>query len=242
MGGRLKAEQRQRDAEALLAAKMNSRGVPIAREGVIVDGSWRAADASVEVIFADTYAALMDDPGITPLNHPRVPLWTTHLEDTFAPVGGERVHLVPTQSGYAAILQRNADPDMPAVPSGERWIQHRNANGQIDAYIRWTNDGPSAGDGLGSLTALAGALLSVMTAGGLKIVARDDSGLVGIGDDPANLDATKNAAVTHDDLKSFAANIQTWAQNNFASNASGSGWTGAAPDVPDCSQTVLIKD
>jgi hypothetical protein len=174
MAGRLKAEQRQRDAEAAQAAKSNERGVPVAREGTIVAGSWRAADASVEVIFCDTYAAQASDPAIAPINHPRVPVWSTQYQDLYGPVGGERVHLVPTQSGYAAIIQHNEDDAIPDLPAGERWVQHRNANGDVDAYWRHTNDGPTEGDGLGGAQyGGQGALSTFTTKSGHKVTLND---------------------------------------------------------------------
>lgn len=159
-----------------------------ALEGVIVAGSYNAADSTVEVVIGDTYAL----PGFLDPSQPQATqqgdfvyttilatLATTQLGDQYGPVGGERVLLFRTQSGWTAIIE-HSDDDSPAVKSGERIIGHRNALGQIDASLHLTNDGPIPLDHLGGALLGGGGLAKVYTRDGIAIVARDDLNLVEI--------------------------------------------------------------
>jgi hypothetical protein len=142
-----------------------------ALEGVIVAGSYNAADSTVEVVIGDTYAL----PGFLDPSQPQA----TQQGDQYGPVGGERVLLFRTQSGWTAIIE-HSDDDSPAVKSGERIIGHRNALGQIDASLHLTNDGPIPLDHLGGALLGGGGLAKVYTRDGIAIVARDDLNLVEI--------------------------------------------------------------
>jgi hypothetical protein len=158
-----------------VSAMLADREPPIAREGVVVGGSFDPTDGTAEVILGDTYAIVGDDNIIPDSGTTvrRLPMLTTHLGDQYGPVGNERALLIPSQSGYHVLLHHDEDDAQAALPAGERWISHRNASGEIDAYLRLTNNGATSSDAAGGLSALAGTLLSLTTAGGLSITADD---------------------------------------------------------------------
>jgi hypothetical protein len=167
------------DLMALIQSVARDHPVPIAREGVVASGSWQGvpnpgADSeagTVQVIFGDTAAISPDEEGDQPIVHQNIPVATTHLGDQYGPVGGERVVIIPTNSGYLALL-RHGDDDTPGAPSGERWISHRNAEGQYDSTIKLTNDA-APGDGLGAVRTTA-TIASMNTHAG-HVISIDDT-------------------------------------------------------------------
>lgn len=172
-------------------------------EGVVVEGSWNPVDGTIQVQEGSSYAILGDD-GDQPVIITAI-LNNTSKGQQGPPVGGERVTVRASQSGWTATLQ-NSYNESPQTPAGEWWQVHRNAVGEIIAYTKQTNDAFAVGDGLASSQHLAGALHSMETTAGQKIVARDDllaeaKAGMGIGDDPINLDNLANAAPRQSDIK-----------------------------------------
>lgn len=142
------------------------------REGWVVGGSHDPSEGSIEVTLGDTYGITPDD-GDSFATEGKVPLLGTH-SDQQGPRGGERVVLIPIQSGYGALLHHAKD-DSPGAPAGERWIVHRNASGAVDAFFKLTNDG-IAGDGKGGVEMLVGSYWKAATAGGLSFSMDDSTG------------------------------------------------------------------
>jgi len=178
------------------------------REGIIIKGTYDPADGTATVGFGDT-AAVFRDEGDAPILVPRVPIKTPHVGDQYGPIGDERVKISATQSGYSAEMVHGPD-DSPGAPAGERWIAHRKANGKYDTILKFTNDGASAGDAKGGFRVTGGALISLLTAGGLVFTMDDASGKVMIG--RAGL-TSADAIVTATDLQeavnAIIANVQT---------------------------------
>lgn len=141
-------------------------------EGIVVAGSWDAATATCQVTIGDTYA-IPSDSGDQP-DIEQVTIAVGQIGDQYAPVGGERVTLLRTQSGWIALFE-HADDDSQQVPSGERWISHVNAQGVVDAYLRHTNDGPTTGDGLGGAYYGGNSALTKTTTKGGHSVTLDDT-------------------------------------------------------------------
>jgi hypothetical protein len=204
-------------------------------EGIVVTGSWNAQNGTIKITEGAGYAQLPDSGSeYTPIE---ATLLMPDVGQCGPPRGGEQVCFCRTQGGWVAWFDNCFQQSIPAK-AGEWWQVHYDADGNIDAYIKLTNDAFSDGDDEGSLTLLVGALLSIATAGGLMVVARDDTSLVGVGDDPANM-GDDQAVIRKTDLSDFADNIKDWANANFQS---GTGSAGDGPDVPDGSSTVLAKD
>lgn len=215
------------------AAGREDRDAKYDLEGMALSGSWNPEDGTVQIMEGASYGTYPDSgdqpvPIVARLQSPA-------RGQQYGPRGGERMIFRKALAGYTAHVDNSFD-DSPGAPGGEWWQVHYNAAGEIDAYIKLTNDGVAQDDG--GLMVLVGTLLSIATAGGLKIVARDDTAQIGVGDDPTSLDPAINAAVMQDHLNTFAASIMAWANENFEG---GSGAATEGPVVPDCSQTVLIK-
>jgi hypothetical protein len=138
-----------------LSAQANLRRSPDNNllEGYVVPGSWDPAEGTIEVLIGDT-AAIFTDYGDAPTTVV-ANLMTPGLGAQYGPVGGERVEMFRTPSGYSALLEHGPD-DTPGIPGGEWGIAHRNADGVYDSFVKLTNDGSTAGDGLGG--ALLGGL------------------------------------------------------------------------------------
>ena len=144
--GRLRAEQRQRDEAAVLNAKLMEIPQPIALEGKIVGGTWDVTDGSAAFQQGDTASSFGDDSDQNLIKS--YPIMTSQPGDYYGPVGGESALVFQSQCGNVmGFIQSTVNP--PQVPSGERWILHYNQSGQIDSFIKHTNDGPTTGDGLG---------------------------------------------------------------------------------------------
>lgn len=197
---------------AMIASKNRP---PLALDGVIVDGSWDPVTSTAEVIIGSTFAIPQDDDVSQPMVH-RLPVFTACVGIQSGPIGGERVTIVPRESGWI-ILFEHGDDDSPGAPAGEHWITHRNPTTKtVDATVKMTNDGPGDGDGLGgTFIGDGGALTKIgtsddtlqsaydATAGTLthqagdvaKVVHDKTLGQVGIGDHPANLPDDAKAIV-----------------------------------------------
>jgi hypothetical protein len=233
---------------AALVHEMLESHSTIAREGVVQRDSYNAADGTISVIDGVT-AAMFEDDGNEPLIHTRVPLASSHVGDQFGPIGGERVVLVPTQSGYIA-LHRHGPNDSAGALIAERLISHRNRQTKaVDVAIKLTNDGATAGDSLGGLLAVGGSLQSFSTAGGFKITLNDTTkqiqivtpgGLsVTLDDNNASvslggtgLDATANALMRKNDGDALAAQIIAKVQAALSTWRAGLAAGGNAPPPP----------
>lgn len=181
---------------SMVSAIVNERPIPISMEGRIVPGSYEPIDGTVQVQIGDSDAAyqlaqaLGDSGDLTQmLAHPVMPLVGNDPNDQYGPRGGEPVVIENTQSGYVAKLrpdagQVNNRPPGPGpffsvqAPSGERWLCHRNASGDVDSAIKLTNDGPTEGDGLGGTRiGYKGALTKLLTNAGWTFVLDDTNKL-----------------------------------------------------------------
>jgi hypothetical protein len=160
-------------------------------EGVVVAGSWIAAESVCQILIGDTVAyesPFFNDGG---MNQPLMPicrLETHQIGDQYAPIGGERALAWIGQCGWTCKLVHGPDDTSP-VPSGERWIQHRSQAAVVsaaqeaiesgiadppipvvwDSALKLTNDGPTTGDGLGgAILGGVGALTQSQTASGAR--------------------------------------------------------------------------
>lgn len=123
-------------------------------EGQIVSGSYNEADGTVKVLLCDTYAVFTDsgDQYVQVSAKLKAPAFGMQ----YGAVGGERVKLSRTQSGYAAEITYEED-DSPGVPSGELHYLHAKPEtvGEAgvppttDTGLAFTNDGSNTNDGLG---------------------------------------------------------------------------------------------
>lgn len=145
--------------------------VPNAQHGVAIGGSYNAAESTVQAQHGDT-GAITSDSGDMPVWRPDIPLLTIHVGDQYGPVGNERVAMLESTHGPVAAFIHGPD-DSPQAPSGERWIAHRNAAGEIDSFTKLTNDGPTQGDGLGGVLQNGGALHKLTTSAGFTIEQND---------------------------------------------------------------------
>ena len=225
---------------ARVSVMFGERPAPVGRQGIIQ--SYDPTDGTVEVIFGDGAAIITgrQGDGDTPPTERRIPLITNHHGDQAGPIGGERCVVIPTQSGYAAHIIYDED-DSPGAPAGERWITHLDpATGEVNAYIKLTNDGKTSGDGLGGNRVLVGAYGTIETTGG-HTIALDDTGkqitlttaggltlILDDNTDTIQLAGSGNAAggaiVRDSDMQAafnaFAATVQTWGGENFSHGSS----------------------
>lgn len=144
---------------AVAQTQANSQGAPAAQtflEGVCIAGSydpvgeWEggAAMPSASFVIGDSYAAADDSNNMLVV---RASLLTTQIGDQAGLIGGERAMLFRVPSGWAAMLEHGPD-DSPQAPLGERWIAHRDpTTGEYNAFLKATNDGATAHDGIGGL-------------------------------------------------------------------------------------------
>lgn len=159
-GGRLRAEQMQRDAQAMLNAKFMEIPQPIALEGKVVGGTWDTTDGSAAFQQGDTASSFGDDSDQNLIKS--YPILTGQPGDYYGTVGNEPAIVLQSQCGNVmSFIQSTVNP--PSVPSGERWILHYNQAGVVDAFTKHTNDGPTPNDGLGGAHYGGQAALSTQT-------------------------------------------------------------------------------
>jgi hypothetical protein len=169
-------------------------------EGIVVAGSWNPTTATIQVTIGDTYAIANDNSG-DQFAIVTATVGTTY-NDQYGPVGGERVHLQRVGAGWVAHFE-HADDDSPGAPAGERWIVHRNASGAIIGFLKLTNDGIAAGDGLGGLSILAGAFLQFLTTGGYGVQADDANSETLLGQLSAIVTGNPNKVARYSDLQTL---------------------------------------
>lgn len=140
--------------EILAWAQQQGRSaVHLGMEGTIVAGTYNPTDGTVQVVVGETLANF-DDPDQLPMAI-TAQLGTMMLGLRGGPQGGERAIIMPTRGGWRCWLEDNFD-DAPGVPAGELWFTHYKmgtvgaGNTPVpDTGFKVTNDGPTAGDGLG---------------------------------------------------------------------------------------------
>lgn len=142
-------------------------------EGYVVQGSWDPAEGTIEVLLANT-AALFTDYGDAPATVV-ANLMTNGLGAQYGPVGGERVELFRTPSGYSAQIEHGPD-DTPFTPTGEWRTLHRSGAGIYNSGWQLTNDGATVGDGLGgSIFGYLGGLTELRTSSGELLVSLNET-------------------------------------------------------------------
>ena len=96
-------------------------------EGVVVSGSWEAAEGTCQVLVGCTIGYESPFFNENGLNQPLMPVCRiiNHaIGDQYGPIGGERAVIWEAGAGWVCKLVHGPDDSSP-VPSGERWIQHR---------------------------------------------------------------------------------------------------------------------
>jgi len=114
-----------------------------ALDGVMVPGSWNAKNGTIDVALISS-AAYIEDPSQQLTIISGVQLATTGHGHQTPPDGagwvgpsgdGERVILIPRESGFLAILEHGHD-DSPGAPAGESWQLHKTGS-----YTKMVNSG-----------------------------------------------------------------------------------------------------
>jgi hypothetical protein len=146
----------------------------------IVPGSWRPTEGTVAVKFPETNAIPPDlAGGVGPLTRPRYPVATTSYGRQAGPVGGEHGTIIPRGGKYVVVLHHAKD-DSWGAQAGEDVYYHLNDSGNVDSWLKHTNDGPTAGDKLGGASLNGGAFAELRSnnAGGdaFHSISLDDTG------------------------------------------------------------------
>lgn len=167
---------------SLVSTLQNQGEQHILVEGVITSGSYHPSDNTVEVLLGHTYAAAafqMPNGQQKTFTTVRASLAVFGYGDQYGPIGGERCLVAKCGTQFLAILEFDSDDSL-NVPSGERWIVHRNPQNptEITAYTKWTNDGATVGDGLSGFKNLVGGYAEFVTTDGLSIVMNDSAGTI----------------------------------------------------------------
>jgi hypothetical protein len=145
---------------------------PKSFEGIIVPGSYKPENGTVEVVFTHT-DSIPQGTVVGPFSHPIYPLLSPVYQMQAGPRGGERCQIIPREGGtYGVLLEHDTD-DSPNTPAGEFWYLHKNLAGTVDGWTKSTNDGPTAADGLGGFRQQGGAYHETQTGGGHSIVQND---------------------------------------------------------------------
>lgn len=213
--------------------------IPRPQAGPANTGTYDPKDGTAEFTVGTT-AAIITDEGDTPVTPPRVTVATVY-SDQYGLRGNEHAMLIPapTPSGFIALTHHD-ETDSPGAPAGEVWRVHRKADGTIDHFSKWTNDGSTPGDNLGGQVHSGFGLHEVETKGGLSTV-HDDTAKqikktanaqtytiwdaqgnaishvaseVGLGDLASNLDAT-TAAMRKSDLSTYESSRQNTNLQDF---------------------------
>lgn len=144
----------RRDVQGLLTAMRaiaSERPHSTPEFGTAIGASYDPVASTTGVQIGST-AAIIGDDGDQPIPHPTVRLATMAIGDQYGPRAGndrvERMLILQTMNGPVGIFVHDYD-DAPQAAAGERWIVHYNDAGDVDAFFKHTNDGPTDGDGLG---------------------------------------------------------------------------------------------
>ena len=170
-------------------------------EGVVIPGTWSAATGTAQVQILETMA-IPQDGGDAPVIVQAKQL-STQWGAQYGPVGNERCILFRTGEGWAYLIIHDYD-DVPMPPSGETWNIHYGPNIQANAAIKMTNDGSAAGDGKGGVSITLAELITLATAGGLKVVCDDNAGVVSLGSTGLN---SNQGVVRKSDLQTAINNV-----------------------------------
>lgn len=194
-------------------------------EGVCVAGSydpagvWEggAAMPSASFVIGDSYGAATDANNMGVV---RATLLTTQIGDQAGLIGGERAILFRVPSGWAAMLEHGPD-DSPQAPLGERWIAHRDpGTGEFNAFIKATNDGATAGDGMGGMALVTSA--------------------AGIGDLFSNL-TPDEANIVHANLRDLAGSIMADMMQSFTNQFTAALVTASAGATTPTQQALALQ-
>jgi hypothetical protein len=128
--------------------------------GTVVAGSYSPEDGTVEIVVGEALSNFEDsDYGDQQPYKIVGSLMTPMVGFQAGPQGGERALLMPMRGGYRVILIHGNDDlgsDGPGTPVGELWYLHAKAGTVgagnkpvFDGGVKFTNDGPTTGDGLG---------------------------------------------------------------------------------------------
>jgi hypothetical protein len=215
---------RKKQREALDCIVLTGSYDPVART--------ISAQEMVSAVELDQDGNLVD----TPVVYQNVPIagdWSSE----YGPRGGERCTLIPVEGGaWRAIFDKEEDDSL-QTPSGEWWLSHKDANGNVDAYVKLTNDGPNQGDALAAINALAGALLRVATAGGLILRADDSLGYMEVGDE--GLDADLDAAATKRYVQQYVTDV--FNEHTHSGVQAGGADTAPPNQTMDFTGSALVK-
>jgi hypothetical protein len=212
--------------ELLNAVRMLSQRnkPPIGIDCIVQTGSYDPVSRTISAQEMVS-AAELDETGVPqddPVVYQNVAI-SSDWASEYGPRGGERCTLFPVEGGgFRAIFDKEQDDSL-QTPSGEWWIAHKNVNGTIDAFVKLTNDSVNAGDGLASITALAGALLFIATQGGLVLRADDSLGYIEAG--AAGLDPSLDAVATVRYVQQYVTEV--FNTHTHAGVQTGSGVSGA---------------
>lgn len=245
-------------------ASLKSQDAPVAvLEGVLQAGSYDPTNGTVQVVIGHTVAAAGFDDGDQPMIV-TASLATVGYGDQYGPIGNERALVLRAGTHYIAFIEFGPD-DSPGVPSGERWIVHRNPQtGDVDAIVKLQNNTPGTTNGVGSATVGAGQVSTIYDGNGKAIShVVGAGGSVGVGDLVSNLGAARAAAANADlttlssnivaqTLQTLATELATAAQvagmpgaGAWLTIVSASNWvknlSGINPTIPGCSATVFLK-
>ena len=201
MGTILTRAARMSDLQYHIGQQINEaiEVLPKNKDGTILGQSYKPASATAQMQFGDTMVLLGDD-GDSPVNHADLAIATTQPGDLYGPTGVERTVALATSTGYV-LLFAHRDEDSPQVPAGERWILHKTFASQTqpaavyDSGVKFANDGPTPGDGLGSAhLGVAGAHTTLDTKSGHQVALNDTAktistttagGMTGVYNDPS---------------------------------------------------------
>lgn len=218
----IRRNQDLRDLLSTVRMMITDQPMPVGLEGIAVTGSGNPQNSTVEVIRGDTYASLSESIGSQDpsgntltttqnLSIPNVSLATTQHGDQWTPEGGERTVLIPVQGGYIAIFEHSTD-DSPQAPPGWRYITKiKGFKLQTRAGMTITCDD-------------AAQTITIQTAGGLKLVANDATGIMSVGN--TGLDNTLDAAIT---VRDFNAWISSEYAHHIHSGVQGGSGTSGSP-------------
>ena len=215
---------------AKVAERIRERST-IALEGTIVSNTWLPEDGTCSVLINDTAAADTDN-GDAPIVIPGVRLHQPHVGDQTGPNGDERVHLIMTQSGWAAESYHLAETSL-KVPAQERMITLKkrftiktNAGGMLDL-----NDNTKT--------------YTLVSPGGLVVTLDDNAGEIYLG---KNGLTTSDAVVTATDLQEAVDGVRQAVQtalNQLAAevqSGSGVGPPSVGPVTASGSTSVESKE
>ena len=161
----------------------------VAEHGTAVATTWSAKDDASKPQFANTVAvtsgksaAIIGDDGDSGLAKDYVDVASVAWGLQYAPRGGERMIMIPTETVPTALILHGYDDSFTSLKPGETILQHWSGEvpngGMVNASVYFANDAVSTGDNLAKIAALAGGFLSAMTTAGYGLTVTDSSGAI----------------------------------------------------------------